>query len=111
MEVVIIDVPYAWSMLLSHKWETNLGGSLQMDLSIATIPTCEGTYVTLYCEQFIIFHVQDPNESMNEFVWILDDNISDYAILSHSLSPNIKEEEVERTKDDIWKMHFDGAHS
>jgi hypothetical protein len=39
MDVVVIDVPDAWGMLLSRKWATTLGGSLQMDLSYATIPT------------------------------------------------------------------------
>jgi hypothetical protein len=38
-------------MLLSHKWVLNargtiLGGSIQMDLSYATIPTYENTFVT-----------------------------------------------------------------
>jgi hypothetical protein len=44
MDVVVIDVPDAWGMLLSRKWAANLGGSIQMDLSYATIPTCEGTF-------------------------------------------------------------------
>jgi hypothetical protein len=29
MDVVIIDVPDAWGMLLSRKWVATLGGSLQ----------------------------------------------------------------------------------
>jgi hypothetical protein len=48
MDVVVIDVPDAWGMLLSRKWVTTLGGSIQMDLSYATIPTYDGTFVTLY---------------------------------------------------------------
>jgi hypothetical protein len=48
MDVVVIDVPDAWGMLLSRKWVATLGGSLQMDLSYATIPTRDENYVTLY---------------------------------------------------------------
>jgi hypothetical protein len=38
MDVVVIDVLDAWGMILSRKWVTDLGGSIQMDLSYATIP-------------------------------------------------------------------------
>jgi hypothetical protein len=48
MDVVVIDVPDAWGMLLSRKWAATLGGSIQMDLSYATIPANDGTFVTLY---------------------------------------------------------------
>jgi hypothetical protein len=41
----------AWGMLISQKWAANLGGSIQMDLSYATIPTRENTYVTLHKEK------------------------------------------------------------
>jgi hypothetical protein len=39
MDVVFIDVSDAWGMLFSRKWAANLGGSIHMDLSYATIPT------------------------------------------------------------------------
>lgn len=38
-DIVMVDVPEARGMLLSKKWIANLGGSIQMDLSYATIPT------------------------------------------------------------------------
>jgi hypothetical protein len=47
MDVVVIDVLDAWGMLLSRDWGANLGGSIQMDLSYATIPTCDNTLVRL----------------------------------------------------------------
>ena len=33
MDVVVIDLPPAYGMLLSRKWEPGLGGYLMMDLS------------------------------------------------------------------------------
>jgi hypothetical protein len=39
MDIVVIDVPDAWGMLLSRKTTADLGGNLQMDLTYATIPT------------------------------------------------------------------------
>jgi hypothetical protein len=60
MDVIVIDVPNAWGMLLSRKWAATLGGSLQMDLSYATIPIGYGSYVTLYNHPMIKHHVEDP---------------------------------------------------
>jgi hypothetical protein len=71
--VVVIDVSDAWGILLSIKWVVNLGGSLQMDLSYATIPTCDGTSINLHREQFKRFQVEDPNEHMKEYECPLDD--------------------------------------
>lgn len=50
MDVIIIVVLDAWGMILSHNRVYNLGDSIQMVLSYATIPTCENTYVNLHCE-------------------------------------------------------------
>jgi hypothetical protein len=38
MDVAVVDIPDTWGMILSREWAATLGGSLQMDLSYATIP-------------------------------------------------------------------------
>ncbi|KAH9289265.1 hypothetical protein KI387_033382, partial [Taxus chinensis] len=38
LDVVIVDCPTKWGMLLSRKWAASVGGSVQMDMSYATIP-------------------------------------------------------------------------
>jgi hypothetical protein len=86
MDVVVIDVPYAWGMLLSWKRAGSLGGSLQMNLSYATIPTCNNTFVRLHREQEKRYHVEDPKDPMNELVYEIED-LGNYAILSNSLTP------------------------
>jgi len=60
MDVVGIDVSDAWGMLLSRKWGAQVGGTLQLDLSYAKIPTTQNTYVTLYREPKRKYHVEDP---------------------------------------------------
>ena len=50
MDVVVIDIPDVWGMLLSRKWGAIVGGQLQMDLSYATFPAPAGDMVTLYKE-------------------------------------------------------------
>ena len=38
MDVVVVDIPPKYDMLLSRSWGTNLGGSLQLDMTYTTIP-------------------------------------------------------------------------
>jgi len=58
MDMVVIDVPNSWIILLSHKWVVDLGGIIQMDLSYDTIPTCDNTFVNLHHEQMRRYHVE-----------------------------------------------------
>lgn len=68
MDIVVIDVPDSWRMLLSRKWASDLGGSLQMDLSYATIPMPDNTFVRLDRELEKIYHVEDPRKPNNEII-------------------------------------------
>jgi hypothetical protein len=61
MNVVVIDVPDAWGMLLSRSWCTTLGGFLSMDLTHAHIPMGDGTFEILYSQHVAKNHVVDPN--------------------------------------------------
>ena len=38
MDIVVADIPPKYGMLLSRSWGAKLQGSLQMDMSCATIP-------------------------------------------------------------------------
>jgi hypothetical protein len=109
MYIVFIDVPDAWVMLLSWKWDESLGGSLQMDLSYATIPTCENTFVRLNREQEKRYHVEYPKDHMNELVYEME-YLGNYAIFSNSLAP-IKKTFKEEIFDEIWRMEFHGEDS
>ena len=92
MNVVVIDVPNAWGMLLSRKWSSSLGGNLHMDLFCATIPTCENSFSILHKERLKKIHVEDedPQDPMNGPCYV-EEELENYAILSNSLEP-IKEE-------------------
>jgi hypothetical protein len=37
MDVVVVDIPPKYGMLLSRSWGAKLGGSLQLDMTYATI--------------------------------------------------------------------------
>jgi hypothetical protein len=61
MNIVVIDVPDAWGMLLSRSWSASLGGFLSMDLTHAHIPMGDGTFEILYSREWADKHVMDPN--------------------------------------------------
>jgi hypothetical protein len=42
MDVVVADIPPKFGLLLSCSWSKRLGGTLQMDLSYATVPVFGG---------------------------------------------------------------------
>jgi hypothetical protein len=69
MDIVVIDVPDTWGMLLNRKTTADLGGSLQMDLTYATIPTPNGLEFRLNRELERKYHVEDPRKKENEIVF------------------------------------------
>jgi hypothetical protein len=69
MDIVVIDVPDAWGMFLSRKTIVDLGINIQMDLTYATIPTPYGAMFRLNRELEIKDHIEDPQKTINEFVY------------------------------------------
>jgi hypothetical protein len=61
MNIVVIDVPDAWGMLLLRSWYASLGGFLSMDLTHTHIPMGDGTFELLYSREQAKKHVMDPN--------------------------------------------------
>lgn len=59
MDIVGIDVPDAWGMLLSRKWCGSFRGQLQMDLCCATVSTFDRIPFVLYRELEMPDHVED----------------------------------------------------
>ena len=59
MDILVIDVPDAWGMLLSRTWSSALGGFLGMNLTHAYIPMGNGTYEMLHNREKKYTHVMD----------------------------------------------------
>jgi len=61
MNIVVIDIPNAWRILLSRSWYATLGGFLNMDLTHMHIPMGDDTFEILYSREKVENHVMDPN--------------------------------------------------
>jgi hypothetical protein len=59
MDVVVVDVPTKYGMLLSMSWGAKLGGYLQLDMTYATIPIFSGYITRLYREIRLAYTVSD----------------------------------------------------
>ena len=59
--VIVADIPPKFGMLLSRSWVKKVGGTLQMDLSYATIPIFGGEQRRLYREVRLAYLVSDHN--------------------------------------------------
>ena len=71
MDVVVADVPPKFGMLLSRSWATKLKGTLQMDLSYATIPIF-GTLRRLYRENQLTYMVSNRENPENHPIYSVD---------------------------------------
>jgi hypothetical protein len=109
MDIVVIDVPDVWGMLLNRKAAVDLGGSLQMDLSYATLSTPNGSTFKLTREMYRKYHVEDPKNPKNELKYD-DEGLGYCAILSNSIVP-LEDKVQDNELDKVWYMNFDGAFS
>jgi ribonuclease HI len=122
MDVVIADVPPKYGMLLSRSWGAKLGGSLQLDMSYATIPMFGGQFTRLYRETRLAYTVSDPLNPNNFPIYVADQDLGN-CILSFDDGLNEGPEELDMNQEDLnpltqelcksglWKMYFDGASS
>jgi hypothetical protein len=81
MDVVIADIPPKYGMLLSRSRGAKLGGSLQLDMSYATIPIFGGQFTQLYKETRLAYTVSDPQNPNNFPIYVTDQDLGN-CILS-----------------------------
>jgi len=121
MDVVIVDIPPKYGMLLSRSWGTKLGISLQRDMTYTTIPIFGGQFTRLYWETRLTYTVSDPCSPNNYPIYItnqyfgncilsIDDDIDE--CVEYFTGKNQKERVNESVySTGTWKMYFDGASS
>jgi hypothetical protein len=66
VDIIVVDVPDVWGMLLSSKFGAMIGGSLEMDLTFLQLPLKDGTTGRLLNVPITRNHVQDVVLSVSE---------------------------------------------
>jgi hypothetical protein len=59
IDIIVVDVPDVWGMLLSRKFGAMIGGSLEMDVTFLQLPLKDGTMGHLLNVPITGDHVQD----------------------------------------------------
>ena len=72
MDNVVVDVPPKFGMLLSRGWIKRLGGTLQNDLSYATILVFGGEGKRLYREAQLAYIISDEKNPTNHPIYVVD---------------------------------------
>jgi ribonuclease HI len=119
MDIVVVDVPPKFGMLLSRSWIKRLGGTLQMDLTYATIPVFGGEHRRLYREAQLAYIISDETNPTNHPIFSLDTDLGSSLLqLTDAPEPPLKLRkqstafpEVPSSISLVWKMFFDGASS
>lgn len=65
IDIMVVDVPDVWGMLLSRKFATMLGGTLEMDFTFLQLPLKNGTIGRLLNMPITGDHVQDITNPIN----------------------------------------------
>jgi hypothetical protein len=119
MDIVVVDVPPKFGMLLSISWIKRLGGTLQMDLTYATIPVFGGEQRRLYREAQLAYIVSDEVDPTNHPIFALDTDPR-FSLLqltnTHEAPLKIRKKpiyhnEIPPLVTSMWKFFFDGASS
>jgi hypothetical protein len=116
LDVIVAYIPPKFGMLLSRSWAKKVGGTLEMDLSYATIPVFGGEQRRLYREVRLDFLISDHNNPTNHPIYAVEDDLG--SSIFH-MSDEMVEVSVRKTttavgdnkENFVWKMCFDGSCS
>jgi hypothetical protein len=119
MDIVVDDVPPKFGMLLSRSWIKRLGGTLQMDLTYATIPVFGGEQRRFYRESQLAYIVSDEANLTNHPIFSLGTNLGSILLqIIETLEAPLQirnqpifNHDIPPPTSSVWKMFFDGAYS
>jgi hypothetical protein len=72
MDVVVVDIPPRFGMMLSQSWSKKLGGSFHLEMSYATIPIFGGEYIIFYRETQLAYIVSDHENPTNYPIYAIE---------------------------------------
>ena len=88
MDVFIIDIHPKFGMLLSKSWLKNLGGTLQMDMSYATILMFGGEMRKLYREVQLAYIISDLENLDNHPIYAVNEYMGSCFLQSNDSEEN-----------------------
>ena len=127
MDVVVVDIPPKYGILLLRSQDSKLKGTLQMDMSYTTIPFF-GEHKILYREKRSTYVVSGQDKPNNHPIYVVDTNLGSSIFFNDAhVDPEIpitieikedkefarRQEALEQKQNDegLWTMYFAGSIS
>ena len=118
MDIVVVDIPPRFGMLLSRSWGSKVGGAIKLDLTYATIPTFRGEQRRLYRESKFVKIMTPAKRSENSpahgkesdlsYLFLEEDeNLLEEASLQ--LTRHLEYQHL--NENEVWKLYYDGENS
>jgi len=98
MDVVVADIPPKYGMLLSRSWGAKLQGSLQLDMSYATISVF-GQPKRLYRETLMKYVVSSQEKPQNFPIYSIHYDMDSFILYNADICPKIDVKFLEATQD------------
>jgi len=119
MDIVVADIPPKFGMLLSRSWAAKIKGTMQMDLTYATIPVF-GEQRRLYQETRMAYMVSSKDKPQNFPIYSFDTGLGSAILFNESagdesekkfLENQGQRDQQEDEKEEIgwWSLYFDGS--
>ena len=83
MDVVVVDIPTRFCMLLSRSWDAKIKGILQLDFSYATIPVF-GQLRKLYREKKMKYMITSKEKPLNHPINYVHTDLESFVLYSDS---------------------------
>lgn len=94
LDNVVTDIPPKFGMLLSRSCCAKLGGTLQMDMSYATILVYGGEQLRLYREVRFVHTVCKTDQPRNHPIYAIYQDFGCFQLTSNQHKTQVKIEEV-----------------
>jgi ribonuclease HI len=119
MDIVVAEVPSKFDILFSRYWIKRLEGTLQMDLTYATIPLFWGDHRRLYREAQLTYIISDEADHTNHPIFAIETDLGSSLLqLTNAPEPPLKHinQSITFHEDSpfttyVWNMFFDEASS
>jgi hypothetical protein len=89
MDIVVSDIAPKFGIILSIMWANKVGGSLQMDLTYATILVFGGEHRRLYREVRLAYIISDHQNPSNRPIYAVKDEIGSFVFHLNDDEPEI----------------------
>ena len=86
MDIVVANIPPKYGMLLSRSWGAKLGGSLQLDMSYATISVF-GQPKKLYREALMKYVVSSQQKPENFPIYSVHSDMDSFILYNAEIDP------------------------